>query len=86
MQVIAPFTHVDAGTTEAIELSIIMPCLNEARTLGTCIEKARRFLEAADIAGEVVVDDNGSTDGSQAIAESSFGRNGRNLRTPSLAC
>lgn len=50
------------------ELSIIMPCLNEAETLGTCIRKARRYLAASGIAGEVVVGDNGSTDGSQEIA------------------
>lgn len=46
-----------------------MPCLNEAETLGTCIEKAHRALREHAIAGEVIVADNGSTDGSQAIAE-----------------
>ena len=46
-----------------------MPCLNEAETLGICIDKARAFLKANDIAGEVIVVDNGSTDGSQTIAE-----------------
>ena len=51
------------------ELTILMPCLNEAETLGTCIQKARRFLEESGINGEVLVADNGSTDGSQAIAE-----------------
>lgn len=51
-----------------VELSVVMPCLNEARTLGTCIEKARGFLERQGVAGEIVVADNGSTDGSQAIA------------------
>jgi glycosyltransferase involved in cell wall biosynthesis len=51
-----------------LELSIVMPCLNEAETLGTCIEKARRALRELNVAGEIVVADNGSTDGSQAIA------------------
>src|SRR5690349_21497394 len=46
-----------------------MPCLNEAETLATCIGKARGFLERTGIAGEVVIADNGSTDGSQQIAE-----------------
>jgi glycosyltransferase involved in cell wall biosynthesis len=52
-----------------VEVSVIMPCLNEADTLGTCIEKAQRALRNHNIAGEVIVADNGSTDGSQAIAE-----------------
>src|SRR5262249_14119816 len=48
--------------------SIVMPCLNEADTLETCIKKAQRALLEGNIAGEIVVADNGSTDGSQAIA------------------
>jgi hypothetical protein len=51
-----------------IELSILMPCLNEAETIGRCIAKARSFLARHGVVGEVVVADNGSTDGSQAIA------------------
>jgi glycosyltransferase involved in cell wall biosynthesis len=54
----------------AVELSVVMPCLNEAETLGICIEKAQTAMQAAGIAGEIIVADNGSTDGSQAIAES----------------
>ena len=50
------------------ELTILMPCLNEAETLVRCIEKARAFLERSGIEGEVVIADNGSTDGSQALA------------------
>jgi glycosyltransferase involved in cell wall biosynthesis len=50
------------------ELTILMPCLNEAATVATCVAKARAFLEGAGIRGEVVVADNGSTDGSQAAA------------------
>jgi glycosyltransferase involved in cell wall biosynthesis len=51
-----------------IELSIVMPCLDEAETLGTCIAKARRFLADHGVCGEIVVADNGSRDGSPAIA------------------
>ncbi len=51
------------------ELTILMPCLNEAETLAVCIEKAKRFLEEAQIDGEVLIADNGSTDGSQQIAK-----------------
>jgi len=51
-----------------LELSIVMPCLDEAETLAGCIRAARAFLQAHDIRGEVVVGDNGSTDGSQEIA------------------
>jgi glycosyltransferase involved in cell wall biosynthesis len=50
------------------ELSVVMPCLNEAETLATCIKKAQAFFEREKIAGEVVIADNGSTDGSQEIA------------------
>ncbi len=52
-----------------IELSVVMPCLNEAKTLGTAVDEALRTLAEYGISGEVVVADNGSTDGSQAIAE-----------------
>jgi glycosyltransferase involved in cell wall biosynthesis len=52
------------------ELSIVMPCLNEAQSLPLCIAQAQEFLASERIAGEVIVADNGSTDGSQAIAES----------------
>ena len=54
--------------TEALELTILMPCLNEAETLAVCIDKAQAFLARSGIAGEVVIGDNGSTDGSQDIA------------------
>ena len=52
----------------AIELSIVMPCLNEAETLASCIRKARQFMADYEVPGEVVIADNGSTDGSQDIA------------------
>lgn len=50
------------------ELTILMPCLNEAETLETCIRKAKGYLDRAGIAGEVLIADNGSNDGSQDIA------------------
>jgi glycosyltransferase involved in cell wall biosynthesis/SAM-dependent methyltransferase len=51
-----------------IEVSVVMPCLNEARTVSTCVRKARGSLERMGVRGEVLVADNGSTDGSQALA------------------
>jgi len=54
--------------TTVIELSIVMPCLNEAETLAVCIEKAMGYLDRSGISGEVLIADNGSTDGSQDIA------------------
>jgi glycosyltransferase involved in cell wall biosynthesis len=51
-----------------IELSVVMPCLNEADTLGACVEKAQRALRDHDIVGEIIVADNGSTDQSPHIA------------------
>src|SRR4030095_13922200 len=50
------------------EVSVVMPCLKEADTLATCIEKAIRALADHNIVGEIIVADNGSTDGCQAIA------------------
>ncbi len=66
-----PRTTPAAGDGERVmpELSVVMPCLNEARTIGTCIRKAQASFERIGIAGEVVVADNGSTDGSREIAE-----------------
>jgi len=52
-----------------VELTILMPCLNEAETLATCIQKAQSFLDAHGVSGEVLIADNGSTDGSQEIAK-----------------
>src|SRR4051812_25566230 len=54
--------------TKIIELSIIMPCLNEEETLGVCIDKAKQFLAENSISGEIVIADNGSTDDSISIA------------------
>ena len=65
-------TALLSRTAEAslqLELSIVMPCLNEAETIGTCIQKAQAFLRRYEVMGEIVVADNGSTDGSQEIAK-----------------
>ncbi|MCW2946633.1 MAG: glycosyl transferase family 2 [Actinoallomurus sp.] len=51
-----------------MELSVVMPCLNEAETVETCVRKALGFFEEHGIAGEVIIADNGSTDGSQQLA------------------
>jgi glycosyltransferase involved in cell wall biosynthesis len=59
---------VSGKETDALELSIVMPCLNEAETLETCIRNAQLALEEAKIKGEIIVADNGSTDGSIEIA------------------
>src|SRR6266700_2379605 len=55
--------------SDAIEVSVVIPCLNEQDTLATCIEKARGAFRERNIAGEILVADNGSTDSSRAIAE-----------------
>ncbi len=51
------------------EISIVIPCLNEANTIGICVAKAKQALLENNVSGEVIVADNGSTDGSQKIAE-----------------
>jgi glycosyltransferase involved in cell wall biosynthesis len=53
----------------ALELTILMPCLNEAETIEVCVRKAMGFLTRSGVAGEVLIADNGSTDGSQGLAE-----------------
>lgn len=55
---------------DVIEVSVVMPCLNEAETLAVCIEKAQGSLRELNVAGEILIADNGSTDGSQEIARS----------------
>jgi glycosyltransferase involved in cell wall biosynthesis len=60
--------------TPTLELSVVMPCLNEADTVATCVRKARRALADARVEGEVIVADNGSTDGSTRLAEGAGAR------------
>jgi hypothetical protein len=63
-----------SGSTAACELTILMPCLDEAETIQRCIGKARGYLQRAGIDGEVVVADNGSTDGSRELAAAAGAR------------
>jgi glycosyltransferase involved in cell wall biosynthesis len=63
----------------AVELSIVMPCLNEAETLAGCIRMAKNYLRRSGVSGEIVIGDNGSTDGSQEIA---LGLGARVIRVP----
>lgn len=63
-----PVGFVPQAVAAECELTIVIPCLNEAETLAQVIDRARRFLHAYEVSGEVVVADNGSTDGSTAIA------------------
>jgi glycosyltransferase involved in cell wall biosynthesis len=63
-----------APATGALELTILMPCLNEAETIEVCIAKAMGYLKRAGVAGEVLIADNGSTDGSQGLAEAAGAR------------
>lgn len=58
----------DPAHSEGVEVSIVMPCLNEAETLAACIEKAQRAIRRGGLTAEIVVADNGSHDGSQLIA------------------
>ena len=74
-QQIIEFEGADgAAFAEQCELSIVMPCLNETETVGTCVGKAVKWLESNRVQGEVIVVDNGRTDGSQQIARSSGAR------------
>jgi len=60
--------------SSSLELTILMPCLNEAETVATCVRKARGFLERTAIEGEVLVADNGSSDGSPELARAAGAR------------
>ena len=59
---------------ECLELTILMPCLNEAETIEICAKKEKKAMEDKNIAGEVLIADNGSIDGSQEIAKRSGAR------------
>ena len=58
----------DVVADDDLEVSVVMPCLNEARTVGTCVAKAKACLERLGVRGEIIIADNGSTDGAQDIA------------------
>jgi hypothetical protein len=68
---VASTTRMTGGE---IELTILMPCLNEAVTVGRCVEKAKGYLARAGISGEILVADNGSSDGSQRLAQAAGAR------------
>jgi glycosyltransferase involved in cell wall biosynthesis len=59
----------EAERAAALDVSVVMPCLNEAKTIVTCIEKAHQALRNSGLSYEIVVGDNGSSDGSQRLAE-----------------
>jgi glycosyltransferase involved in cell wall biosynthesis len=73
---IEPFVFADGTSSAAgaIELSVVMPCLNEARTVRACVTKAMQCMELMGMHGEVVVADNGSTDGSVGFAAAAGAR------------
>ena len=62
------------SVSNEIEVSIVIPCLNEAETVGICVEKALQWIRDQGIHGEVILADNGSTDGSREIAQSKGAR------------
>lgn len=68
MEILNHSSTASGTAPEQVEISIIMPCLNEAETLEICIRKASAFLQKNHLQGEIVIGDNGSTDGSQEIA------------------
>src|SRR6185437_9540636 len=66
--------HRMAIAQSPLELTILMPCLDEAETVATCVRKARQFLERYGVRGEVLVADNGSSDGSPQLASAAGAR------------
>ena len=69
------------NTDVGIDVSIVMPCLNEAKTIVQCIREANDFFEHEDLRGEVVVADNGSTDDSVSLAKANNA-----IVVPTAAC
>ena len=65
----APASGAQRPVPATPELTILMPCLNEAETIEVCVRKAMGYLAKSGVSGEVLIADNGSTDGSQAMAE-----------------
>src|SRR4029077_14852717 len=68
------FCDTKATLPTAFELTVVLPCLNERETVGTCVQKAVEALRRAGVHGEVIVADNGSTDGSVELAETEGAR------------
>lgn len=71
---VAPRLEASAASPEALEVSVVIPCLNEADTVGTCVAKAVQAMREHGIAGEVILADNGSTDGSRELAAAAGAR------------
>lgn len=69
-----PFEPGEPASGYALELTILMPCLNEVETVATCVRKARQFLQSSGVTGEILVADNGSTDGSVDAASDAGAR------------
>jgi glycosyltransferase involved in cell wall biosynthesis len=72
--VVAPLTGPASNAAGPLEVTVLMPCLNEARTVATCVAAARDFLLEHGVRGEVLVADNGSSDGSQELARAAGAR------------
>src|SRR5262245_23960303 len=66
--------HIVRDQSPEIEVTILMPCLNEAETIGACIGKAKEWIERNDVSAEILVSDNGSTDASKRIAREAGAR------------
>jgi glycosyltransferase involved in cell wall biosynthesis len=62
-------TAAEPNADVSVEVSVVIPCLNEANSIGVCVDKALKALQSEKVRGEIIVADNGSTDGSQRIAE-----------------
>jgi len=69
-----PVAAAPSPAPERLELTILMPCLNEAETIEVCVAKAMGYLRRTGVAGEVLIADNGSDDGSQTLAEAAGAR------------
>src|SRR5579864_8212634 len=70
----SPATGVEQLPTDGLDISVVIPCLNEARTVGACVAAGLDGIRASGLSGEVIVADNGSTDGSRQIAEAAGAR------------
>ena len=69
VEVEVPVKSSTAIADDSVDISVVIPCLNEANSLGICVDKALGAFRSAGLKGEVIVADNGSTDGSQEIAQ-----------------